>query len=248
MGITAELKQISVETLEIFRQDPALLSLFFNAQWLPESPIWQQAKYLAGTSSEKNKQKARAKFEQLSHEHELQIGHYSWQSLKQQFLDDWEVPALDLHKYFPELTYLLAGYVPGSLTSIWTIPELRKLAENQGQKDFFSFLVVENSEWDDFPLVNAIFAGIEIDCEADYGRVRYLLTDEVGQILDGLLYLSEEGFQDRYERESQKEDPFPLIDWEEEEMFDWLTDYYNNITDYYETAFRDKKAMLLYLT
>jgi hypothetical protein len=29
-----------------------------------------------------------------------------------QFIREWETPSLDLHKYFPELTYLLAGHLP----------------------------------------------------------------------------------------------------------------------------------------
>ncbi|MEH1920673.1 hypothetical protein [Nostoc sp.] len=72
--------------------------------------------------------------------------------------------------------------------------------------------------------------------------------DEVGEILDGLLELSQEGFQNRFIRESQKSEPVPWIDWSEEEMLDWMTDYYNQIFDYYQSAVRQHKALLLYLT
>jgi hypothetical protein len=57
----------------------------------------------------------------------------------------------------------------------------------------------------------------------------------------------EEGFQERYRRESEKANPLPWIDWDEEEMLDWMTDYFNEIQDYYTDTCRNKKAMLLYL-
>lgn len=82
----------------------------------------------------------------------------------------------------------------------------------------------------------------------DYGGVRYLTNNEVGKILDGLLFLTEDGFKERYHRESQKVEPCPYIDWSEEEMLDWLTDYYREIVEYYYDPYHDRKALLLYLT
>ncbi|MEH2245179.1 hypothetical protein [Nostoc sp.] len=67
-------------------------------------------------------------------------------------------------------------------------------------------------------------------------------------ILDGLLKLSPEGFQNRFIRESQKSEPIPWIDWIEEEILDWMTDYYNEIVDYYQSTVRQQKPLLLYLT
>jgi hypothetical protein len=244
MSITARLKQVSVETLEILREDPLLLPAFFDAKFLPESPYWQKALYI-GKYAERLKQEVRAKFGRTSHNPNKWIGNYNWEILEQQFLSEWETPHLDLHKYFPELTFLMAGYVPGEVSSQWTIPEIKALFIDESHKYFLSFLVIENSEWDNLPLVNAIGAGKEIDYETDYGQVRYLLTDEVGQILDGLLLLSQEGFQERFKRESEKAELLPWIDWSEEKMLDGLTEYYNQITSYYEETLRNQQAMLL---
>jgi hypothetical protein len=204
MGITCRLKQISILTLELIQQNPSLSSSFFDAQWLPESPFWQNSKWL-DEIAEKTKQEASVKFEKSIKTH----------TLKQQLLSEWEIPELDLHKYYPELTYLLAGYCPTYFPPDWIAPELLSVTRKT-RNDFLPFLVVEKSEWDGRPLVNALGAGTEISFEMGYGKPRYLLAEEVGSILDGLLFLSEEGFQERYQRESEKPEPCPWIDWEEE--------------------------------
>jgi hypothetical protein len=260
MGITGEIKQISASTLELFREDPLLIGAFRDAQWLPESALWQRATYWKGESAEKTKQEVRARFGKLPKRqglsrfipgnHQQWKKNYDWQALERKFLAEWESPELDLNKSWQELTFLLAGYVPGYYaTSQGKIPEL---IVNKGyKKDFLPFSVIENSAWDGMPLVNAFGAGTEIgdENETSYGPIRYLSPgDEVGEILDGLLELSQEGFQNRFIRESQKSEPIPWIDWSEEEMLDWMTDYYNAIVDYYQSAVREQKALLLYLT
>jgi hypothetical protein len=246
MSITFQIKRISISTLELIQQDPLLLSPFFDARWLSESVFWQQRKW-KHESDEKTKQAARVRFTKSLQDRNRWKNKYNLQALEQQLLFEWQTPELDLHKYFTELTYLLAGYIPSYFSTEWITPELISVArENRG--NFLPFLVVENSEWDGLPLVNALGAGTEIGAAMGYGKARYLLPEEVGDILDGLLFLSEEGFQERYKRESQRANPLPWIDWGEEEMLDWLTDYFNEIQDYYEDTFRNKEAMLLYLT
>jgi Domain of unknown function (DUF1877) len=247
MSITLQLKRISIPMLKLIKQDPLILSLFFDAKWLPESPFWQRSKHWRGDSAEKTKQEARKRFTKSLKDCTGLKKVCNLQALESQLLAEWEMPELDLHKNFPELTYLLAGYVPGYVSSEWTIPEVKSMA-NQISTDFLPFLVIEKSEWDSLPLVNALGSGTEINFKMSYGNPRYLLMDEVGEILDGLLFLSEAGFQDRYKRESEKTNPIPQIDWEEEEMLDWMTDYFNEIQNYYEDTFRNKDAMLLYLT
>jgi Domain of unknown function (DUF1877) len=238
MSITLRLKRISHLTLELIQQDSSVLSLFFDSQWLPESPFWHQHKYWNNESAEKTKQEARERFIKSLQDRTWLEKDYNLQALESQLLSEWRIP---------ELTYLLAGYVPGYVSSEWTTPELISVAR-KNRNGFLPFLVIENSEWDGLPLVNALGAGTEINFEMGYGKPRYLLMDEIGKILDGLLSLSSEGFQERYERESEKTNPIPQIDWEEEEMLDWMTDYFNKIQNYYEDTFRNKDAMLLYLT
>lgn len=256
MGIEAELKQILTRTLELLKQDIYLFDPFFEAKWLPESPFWRYSKG-TGESAEKTKQEARERFGRLSLCQTIQrtvrrvfkpneVVYYDWESLEKQFLEEWEVPALDLHKNFQALTFLLAGYIPGHYPGGWMLPEHRPYI-NQPYKDFLPFLVINNSEWDGRPLVNAIGAGSELDYERGYGSVRYLLPNEIEQILDGLLRLTESGFQERYKQESEKMEPCPWIEWSDDEMLEGLTDYYNEMVNYYQDAATNNRAMLLYL-
>ena len=165
MSITSKLKQITLPTLELLQQNPKLIDSFFDAELLPESSFWEKAKYWDDDSAKITKQQARARFGELDN--------YDWQTLEIQSISVWETPELDLHKYFLELTYLLAGYIPAYYTKGWIIPELEKLflekAENNNfslelrppivqkifrnshYKDFLPFLVIENSEWDNLP-------------------------------------------------------------------------------------------------
>lgn len=239
MGINSYLKAVSVSTLETLQQDPELIELFFAAQWLPESQVWQKS-YLKGKWSEQAKKQAA---QQLS----------SHSSLKQLFLNEWEMPEANLHKYGDVLTFLLAGYVPGNISQQCTIPELRansELMQKTKGRDFAPFLFFIDSEWDRLPLVNALGAGtiLGFGHSKVHSSVRYLYTDEVGQILDSLLLLSEPGFRERYRRESMKEEPVPLFDLSEDEELDWLTGYYQTIENYYSKTLRTEQAMLLYLT
>lgn len=258
MESTGKIKQISGLTLDLLREDPLLVNAFFDAQWLPESTFWQQRRYWTEDSAEKIKQDARAQFGKLPKSEGLswlipgkqqQWKHnYDWQSLEKQFLAEWENPELDLDKCWQEVTFLLAGYIACYYaTPQGKISELN--IEKGYKKDFLPFLVIKNSAWDGLPLVNAFGAGKEIGYETGYGPIRYLEPgDEVRQILNGLLELSQEGFQNRFIRESQKPEPIPWIDWSDEEMLEGMTDYYNEIVDYYQSAARQNKALLLYLT
>ncbi|ABW27338.1 hypothetical protein [Acaryochloris marina] len=135
MGINSYLKAVSISTLETLQQNPDLTDLFFAAQWLPEAPVWRKS-YLQGEWSEETKERAVQQFSTYS-------------SLKQPFLDEWESPEADLHKYFVVLTFLLAGYVPGHILQPWAIPELRKNSELMQQsknRDFAPFLMFMDSQ------------------------------------------------------------------------------------------------------
>jgi hypothetical protein len=235
MGAVSKLKQISLPVLELLQQNPSLASSFFAAKYLLESP-----RMIRWTDqfADQTKQKAN-------------------------FLAEWTTPELDLNKSWDELTFFLAGYIPCHVTSGWIAPDLRvsKIEKSRKlwnrlfsfkhlplEKDFLPFLVVETSAWDKLPLVNAIGTGKEIDYETGYGPVRYLLPQEVEQVLDGLLKLSESGFQQRFRREAAKAERCPWIDWSDpEEMLESMTDYYNEIVGYYRAAAIAQSAMLLYL-
>jgi hypothetical protein len=258
MGIVCKLHQISIPTLNTLRQEPILVKLFWAASCLPESPFWQENTFWDSKYIEDYKQRSQTSFEQFKWADSQEK-----ETLKNQFLSEWEIPELDLHKNWEGLSFLLAGYVRvqaySSSPSTHTAPELRSpkpnrwnwlfsILKDRETKEFFDFLVLDKSEWDGLPLVNAIGAGTEIGYATGYGPLRYLLPDEVQLISDGLIKISEDGFQKRYMRESEKEDPCPWIDWSEEDMLEWMTDYYKEMVDYYRSAAINQKAMLLYLT
>ena len=256
MGITTQVKQISVSTLELLQQDSKLTEAFFDAQYLPESPEWRRKDYRSGESAESTKRSARGRFGRLSRFQMIKnrvmrilrlgrVKSYDLQALETQFLEDWEVPELDLHKYFEGLSFLLAGY-SFTYEKDLMLPELKSYIRSPMQ-EFFQFLVIDNSAWDGLPLVNAIGAGEKLGYETGYGPVRYLLPHEVVRIDEGLRELTEAGFQERYQRESLKETPCPWIDWSDEDTLEYLTDYYNEMVEYYQIAVRDGKAILIYL-
>lgn len=213
MGITGQLKEICMPTLETLRQNPALVELFVCAKYLPES--------------------------------EAEFCQYPM--LREPFAAEWATPELDLDKYFSELTFLLAGYVPGYFSDSATVSELRGNSELMAKaegKDFIPFLVIENSEWDGLPLVNAIGAGAEVGSDLGYGKARYLLPNEVTQILNGLVTLSEEGFRERLSREAENTSTqFDLS----EEIQEYLLEYYDEIFNYYQGISTRQNALLLYL-
>lgn len=261
MGIVCELKQISIATVEVLRQDPSLVELFRAAKYLPESAFWRQATYWASDSAEQKR--SQEKFERFRW-----IGKYKQETLKNQFLVEWEIPELDLDKSWSELTFFLAGYIPVYISS-WAVPELEKFktpnpqtSTQQGlfrklfsprsfykQKDFLDFLVIEASEWDGLPLVNAVGAGMGIDYARDYGPMRYLLADETEQVLNGLIKLSEKGLEERFWREAGREEPCSYIDWsDKEDLLEGMIYLYNETLSYYREAVMNQRAMLLYLT
>lgn len=253
MGICGELKQISVSTVEILRQDPSLVELFRAAQYLPESALWKQTTW-TDYSAEQTKERSQKEFRS-----------FKQHTLKQQFLAEWEIPELDLDKSWSELTCFLAGYRPGYI-SLWAVPELNRfrrltstrqsmigklfsLPPSYEEKDFLDFLVVEESEWDGLPLVNAVGAGTEMDYETGYGPMRYLLPHEVEQIMNGLIKLSEKGLEERFWREAEKEDLRAWMDWsDKEDLLELMIELYNETLNYYRDAVTHQRAMLLYLT
>jgi Domain of unknown function (DUF1877) len=227
MGVTVSLKQISPATLEILTQNPEQIELFSSAQWLPSSAAWQRKSYLSEPYASQFKQDAQVKF--------------SGSVYEEQFVTEWAIPELDLHKYWPELTYLLAGYIPVYSDRELSLPELQARSDLMEKSNFMEFLIIENSEWDGRPLVNAIFAGIQI---GEQGADWYQTSEEVTQILDGLLGISKKGFRERYRREAKSEEPCPWFDWEEEEMLDWLMGYYREMVEYYQDASQRGNAIL----
>ncbi len=203
-------------------------------------------------------QKLRKEFERLSFWYEIkdkikrvfnpkQVKDCDWKILEAEFIKEWQKPDLDLHKYGAELTYLLAGYFPGYYGRESRIAELKGYSKST-VNGFLPFLVIKNSNWDGLPLVNASARSTELFERWDCGFLPCFLPEEVKIILDGLMELTVEGFQERYKRESQKEKSCPWIYCEDPDYLLYLTDYYNEIVDYYKDAALNNKAILFYWT
>lgn len=170
-----------------------------------------------------------------------------WDRSVSPFASEWDISPLDLNKhYWEDLTVLLAGY---QRASNWSVKDKRLLIEltfAEYRKSWPEFLVIDNSQWDGLPLVNAILSGREIGPDTGYGPARYLLPEEVEIIASALDDISVELFAERYEMLSYEVDAEIYIDWSEEEMLQWLTDYYICLCYYYREAARQKQAMLIY--
>jgi hypothetical protein len=235
MGIEAELKQISLTTLELLKQDYYLWGSFFSARWLPDFASWRELQW-SEESTQTAKQQVREKIVRLPLSQTLkrslkqvfkphEVVDLNWEYLEKLFISEWEVPHLDVHKYFQGINILIAGYTVGYYSKDWILPEL-EIYTRVPNRDFLPFLVVPTSEWDGLPLVNAIGGGAELEYQTGYGFVKCLLPSEVDLVLDGLIQLGEEGFQGRYKRESIKKTPCRWIEWSNEDLLQDLTSYY----------------------
>jgi hypothetical protein len=263
MGITSELKQISIETLDLLKKDSSLIDIFLAGRHLPEYALWRQK--IDGNAESLEKEKERF---------EKECERFRWadkaekEKLKNQFLIEWEIPELDLDKSWMELTFFLAGYIPGYVSTS-AIRELEcfktsnpKISTPQGwlgklfspkqsyqNKVFLDFLVIELSEWDTLPLVNAVGAGTEIGYDTSYNPMTYLMPHEIELLMNGLIKLSEKGLEERFWRELEKEIPCPFIDWSDPEgLLEDMIGLYNDTLNYYQDAALNQSAMILYLT
>jgi Domain of unknown function (DUF1877) len=214
MGVTLHLKMISASMLEILKQEPKQVRLFYDSQYLTKSAV--NSSFVVSTYVDR-------------------------------FIDEWETPDLDLHKYYPEMTYLLGGYLEDYSERHLALPELQSRQDLMQKDRYMNFLIIEESEWDGLPLVNAINVGIGIGQEEDC--CWYQTPEEVGQILDGLIWISESGFRSRCHKVADLDGFDDWFDWEDtedmEDMEYCLTDYYREMVKYYQYAVRNGNAMLI---
>ena len=116
-------------------------------------------------------------------ESELEIFQQESGLSKESFDREWETPALDLHKDFSEISYLLAGHLPDYADRHTAIPELQSRQDLMQLDSFMNFVTIEDSVWDGKPLVNAIFAGTQLSSD---GADWYQTHQEVEEIVNRL--------------------------------------------------------------
>lgn len=219
MGIYAELKQVSPYLLEKLKEYPDWMELFFSAQYLGDSPFWQEVTInpdnpidvdwfnesinLAAEVLERLKTEKPEEFEKIKDTIPL-------------ILDEGKSAYLDMKKAWHDLHFVLTG----KDTSV-PLP----------------FLMGENDE-DHLPAINAVRGGAEIEYDVCYGYVRYLTPDEVKQVAEALSKFSYAQVRKRLEIRGRQEEHFA----------DFFNYYYEPLVRYYQDAAAKGNAMFLYLT
>ncbi|MEM9924022.1 MAG: DUF1877 family protein [Cyanobacteria bacterium P01_D01_bin.50] len=220
MGIEAEFKQVSPYLLEKFKIYPDFIDLFFDAQYLPNSPFWQQYSIDLNDSEDSEwfneainyvpETLAKLKIEKLEDFKQLE-------SDIPLIITEGKNVKFDIGKRWQVLHFILTG-------TDYSIP--------------LPFLISTN-EKDKLPSINIIFGGQTIDYETDYGLLRYLTVDEVKQIAQALSNFSRKQFHERLILKDL-ENNFEMV-------LNILYDDYQQLLNYYQNAADRHNAMFLYL-
>lgn len=220
MGIEAEFKQVSPYLLEKFKIYPDFTDLFFDAEYLPDSPFWQHfnldlnnpedSEWFNEATNYLPETLAKLKIEKLEDFKKLE-------SDIPLIITEGKKSKLDIGKRWPILHFILTR-------TDYSIP--------------LPFLVGKNKT-DKLPSINIIFGGKTIDYETDYGLLRYLTVDEVKQVAQALSNFSRDQFHERLILKDLEND-FDLI-------FNILYDVYQQLLNYYQNATDRQNAMFLYL-
>lgn len=228
MGINGNLKQISFKLLEKLQKHPDFISLFWYAEWLPDSDYWQ-------------------KYQQPGVPHAVLEMLAQQQNLVTETLQE-------LENKNPEEYENMRGYIPLileegkelglELDSEWHI--LSFLLTGHEEMGILPFLIENNCE-DNLLAVNAILCGTETRCESTYGFYRYLVPNEVKQITEALNTFPQENIIKRFNRGMSNEPDIYKFHWTEEDL-DFTLTFYKKLVDYYNKTNENGNAMLLYLT
>jgi hypothetical protein len=101
MAIECNLKQISLQTLEILIKEPLIAEPFMAVQWFPDSAYWKNGNYLDHEVAQSIQRNSDATFYQFFQDRKNRKN-YDSEALKKQFLTEWKIDILDLHKYWEE--------------------------------------------------------------------------------------------------------------------------------------------------
>jgi hypothetical protein len=219
MGIEAECKQVSPYLLEKLKEYPDFAELFFNSQYLPDSPFWQE--YTINPDNP----------DDIEYFNEFtNFVTETLEKLKENKPEEFKKLEADIPRIIEE--------GKGEYFDLdWTWRSVHFLLTGEDESVQPPFLVGENDE-DHLPSINAVMAGREIEHEATYGLVRYLTADEVQQVAKALSKLSHTQMRERWKLRGWKED-----------SFDYLIEYkYKAFVRYYQDAAAKGSAMFLYLS
>lgn len=228
MGIQGKLKQISPYLLEKLKKYPDFITVFDYAERLPESNYWQKYQnanipaWLTDIIAEQKKL-ALDTLEELKHAKPEE-----YKSIEPDIptiLEEGKLERLDLDKAWHTVSFLLTGYQEMSI---------------------MPFLVSINDS-DNLPSVNTVLCGMETKCHATYGFYRYLMPDEVKQVSEALLNVSEENIRIRFDRGVKTKIDVYATGWDEDDFEFGLEDC-DRLINYYQDAAKKENAMLIWFS
>ncbi|MBD2741778.1 DUF1877 family protein [Coleofasciculus sp. FACHB-1120] len=227
MGIEAKFKQVSPYLLEKLKKYPDFAQLFFDAKYLPDSPLWQK---FTINSDDPDDVELFDEYSNFAAKTLQKLAVETLQKLKEEKPEEFEKLKADIPVIIEEGK---AEYFDADKT--WR--EIHFLLTGYDYSVRLNFLVGENEE-DGLPSINAVLSGNEIEHEATYGLVRYLTADEVKQVAEALSKYSHAMIKERLKFRGWQED-----------YFDHLFDYkYYPLVRYYQDAAEKGNAMFLYLS
>ncbi|MBV6624776.1 MAG: DUF1877 family protein [Rivularia sp. (in: Bacteria)] len=207
MGIEAYFKQVSPSLLNKFQKYPDFFELFDDAQYLPDSPFWQDfnldlndpedAKWFDEATNYVPQTLEKLKFEQPQEFAKLK-------SDIPAMLAEGKNVEFDIGKQWKNIHFILTG-----INDPTPLP----------------FLTGKNKQ-DKLPAINAILGGKTIDYETDYGLLRYLTVEEVKQVSQALSKFSQTHFQQRFKLKGLESGFDNIYD-----VYKQLLNYYQNVAD-----------------
>ena len=211
MALEAYFKQVSPDLLEKFQKYPDFFELFDDAQYLPDSPFWQDlsldlnnpedAKWFDEATNYAPQTLAKLKVEQPE----------EFEKLKSDIptmLAEGKNSEFDIGKKWNNLHFILTG-------TDYPTPVPSLIGKNKQDK---------------LPSINAILGGKTIDYETEHGLLRYLTVDEVKQVVQALSKFTQAHFKKRFASKGLEKGFDSLYD-----AYKQLQNYYQNVA-YQENA------------
>ena len=110
-------------------------------------------------------------------------------------------------------------------------------------------LTGQNLETIDHPLARVLFSGQIIDEEQDlgYGPGQYLTPDEVKELNAEISKITTEELSKKYDAKKMMELEIYPNAWEEDNMVNYLTDYFKAVQEVFAEASKNDEAIITFL-
>lgn len=205
MALEAYFKQVSPDLLEKFQKYPDFFELFDDAQYLPDSPFWQEL------SLDLNNSEDAKWFDEATN--------YVPQTLEKLKIEQPE----EFEKLKSDIPTMLAEGKNSEFDIGKKWNHLHSILTGTNSSTPLPYLIGKNKQ-DKLPSINAILGGKTIDYETDNGLLRYLTVDEVKQVAQALSKFTQADFQERFASKGWEKGFDSLYD-----AYRQLLNYYQNI-------------------